>query len=315
MEMPDIGQAVADLQQRPEVHVPPLFQPEGSFTPSALKYFAHYGLDSPEMRHDFGSFDCGDQHIVAHLFQPAQPRATVFVLHGYLDHVGIQRHLLHGLLAEGHAVALFDLPGHGLSSGARASIDDFQVYVDALRAFVALCRHRAPPPHHFVGHSTGGAVIVDHLLRGGNGAAGRVALLAPLIQSYGWRLSDWAQGMAGRFLRQVPRVFRANSSDAEFLRFVRRDPLQPRYIPLAWHQALKVWQGRIEGRPASDQEMLIVQGTKDTTVDGPYNAAYLRGKFPRAQVELIRGARHHLLNEASPWREQVLQRVLLHLDR
>ena len=59
---------------------------------------------------------------------------------------------------------MYDHPGHGLSSGARASIDDFSEYVSVLEDFLRIARVHLPGPYHLVAHSMGGAVTLDYLL-------------------------------------------------------------------------------------------------------------------------------------------------------
>jgi alpha-beta hydrolase superfamily lysophospholipase len=50
-----------------------------------------------------------------------------------------------------------------------------------------------------------------------------------------------------------------------------------------------------------------VQGTGDTTVDWRYNTQAIARKFPRAHINTIPGARHHLVNESQPYRDSLYQ--------
>jgi len=237
------------------------------------------------------------------------------VLHGYYDHAGMLARLIGFLVDGGYAVAAFDLPGHGLSTGARATIGDFAEYVDALGVFAAGCRRHLPGPYHFVGHSTGAAVALDHLLSAGEPAFDKVVLLAPLVRSYGWKLSRVGGAIARPFTDEVPRVFRKNSGDEEFLALVAGDPLQYRCVPLAWAAALERWNERIEGLAPSDAEVLVIQGTDDTTVDWEHNLDIVRRLLPRATLEVLDGARHHLANESAAIRERVFELIRGRLER
>jgi alpha-beta hydrolase superfamily lysophospholipase len=60
----------------------------------------------------------------------------------------------------------------------------------------------------------------------------------------------------------------------------------------------------------SKKGFLILQGDRDTTVDWRYNVRLLRDKFPAANVEMIPGARHELLNEAAEFRSKVVGRII-----
>ena len=56
------------------------------------------------------------------------------------------RRMAEYLLEQGYAVVMFDLPGHGLSEGKRASIDDFSQYGCALSDFLAVIENHVHGP-------------------------------------------------------------------------------------------------------------------------------------------------------------------------
>ena len=61
--------------------------------PLVQQYLDHYKINFskslPNIKHGFGKFDAGGTSIAAHYWLPEMARATIFVLHGYLDHVGL----------------------------------------------------------------------------------------------------------------------------------------------------------------------------------------------------------------------------------
>jgi len=65
----------------------------------------------------------------------------------------------------------------------------------------------------------------------------------------------------------------------------------------------------------SKKGFLILQGDRDTTVDWRYNVRLLREKFPSANVEMIPGARHELLNEAAELRDKVIEKIIGYLEK
>ena len=285
------------------------FEGEPTHTASAEAYFRHYGLDVEGARHRFGTFVSGRHVLCAQVFEPGQPRGTVLIAHGYYDHAGVWRHVIRSLVARGYTVGVYDQPGHGLSSGARATIADFAEYVSAFGDFFELMRGRTPAPHHAVAHSMGGGVVADYLLSSGHDGLGRVVLVAPLYRSAMWRTSGVGHALGKPFRDSVKRVFRRNTSDPGFLRFQRDDPLQPRVVPFAWVEAHRKWEKRMRARGAVDRAVKIVQGTSDTTVAWRYNMRFFGRKLPNADVSFLKGGRHQLINEAEPMRTQVLDLV------
>ena len=291
--------------------MPPTFHPDSlrnslqalaaqqPLSTEACAYQRFYQLDLP-VHSWLGRFRAAGFDIVAQVWTPPQPVATLFLMHGFYDHMGLYRHALQWALSQGFAVISCDLPGHGLSSGERASIADFcdyQTVLDAL--FAEAAGLQLPKPWHLLGQSTGGAIIVDHLLHRGaqSPAQGQVMLMAPLVRPWAWGWSKLSYRLLNPFVNGIARRFSENTNDPAFMPFLVADPLQPRRLPTAWVGALVRWVRRIESAPASAREVLIVQGESDTTVDWRYNLGVLRQKFASVQVLQVPGARHHLVNE------------------
>ena len=108
------------------------------------------------------------------------------------------------------------------------------------------------------------------------------------------------------FKQNVARNFAENSSDKAFLDFVQHhDPLQSRKVSADWVGAMIKWSKRIEHAEPSDLSPLIIQGDKDKAVDFKFNLEVLRQKFSSPQIEMISGARHHLVNESSEYLQQM----------
>lgn len=290
-------------------------QPLDTVNPAAYPeavtgYFAHYGLTSPEeseIEHTFGSFTSNSVKLAAHLCQPQKYRATVLLLHGYLNHSGQFRHLIRHLLENGFAVALFDLPGHGLSGGNSAEITSFEQYVRAMQDFLAIVKPRLQAPYHAVGFSTGAAILIDMLLTDRAEDLAKITLAAPLIH---WTLYEQSKNtykVYSAFTDRIARFHRRNSSDRAYLVFNKtQDYLHAEYLSLKWVKALFEWNDRLQMLPPSGTDVLVLQGDRDGTVDWNYNLDIIRQKFPNAEVKMIAGANHELFNETSDLRAQAM---------
>ena len=288
----------------------------------AAAYASFYGIDMeaslPGVRHHLGWVEAHGYRIVVNVFLPADPRGTVFILHGYLDHAGLYRHLIRDCLERHHAVFIFDLPGHGLSGGARADIPDFSHYQHVLEDILEKFGPDLPRPFHAVGQSTGGAILMDHILtataQGTEPAFSRVLLLAPLLRPAQWLQIRFGYWLMRHVRQSVPRVFRRNSSDMDFLHFlIVDDPLQDRVVPMGWIGALKRWVEYMMQMPKSDFPVLLVQGRRDETVDWRFNNHYVRQHFRVMHEALLAEASHQLANEREDLRAPVhdaLRRML-----
>lgn len=277
----------------------------------ALAYQRFYGIagmsQKAPTRSWLGRMDVAGYEIVGQIWLPEEPVATLFMLHGFYDHMGLFKHVIEWALSMNFAVIACDLPGHGLSGGPRASIKDFAEYQAVLqRLFKEASTLKLPQPWHLFGQSTGGAIVIDHLLSQGakSPAQGQVILLAPLVRPRAWGWSKLSYYLLKPFVKGIARRFSENSNAPAFLPFLLADPLQPRRLPTAWVGALARWIERIESAPRSTRSPIIIQGEADMTVDWGHNLIVLKEKFNQPQIFMLSEARHHLANELPELRAQ-----------
>ena len=272
-------------------------------------YQIDFAQQQPDLDCRLGAVDVLNYRIAMQVCRPPQALATLLVLHGYYDHMGLYGHVYDWALRQGFAVLSCDLPGHGLSSGARASINSFQEYQQVLHAMLAKAEQlRLPKPWHILGQSTGGAIALDYLLNQQSlTQLGETILLAPLVRPRAWQQSKLLYQLVKPFRSSVPRRFSDNSHDPVFIEFVRNDPLQAQILPTAWVGALAQWIPYIEQAKRSGRSPIIVQGDADMTVDWQHNLNVLTDKFSEPRILLLPEARHHLANEKASMREQYFQ--------
>lgn len=286
------------------------------------RYAALYGLDAlsqrPGIRHHFGHLEAWGYQIATQVFIPPRARGTLLVLHGYFDHVGLFTHAIARGLDRGYAVVAYDLPGHGLSSGEPCDIEDFAHYQEVMRDVVATLRPELPGPWVAVGQSTGGGILLDHVMS--SLAAGqrplfqRIQLWAPLVRIAEWRKVTLAVRLMSPFVSRIARHFRRSSHDEAFVDLVwHRDPLQNRYTPTRWLRSQIRWEQRLQALPGCRFPVSLVQGDEDATVDWRYNNDFVKRRcFVEKQV-MVAGASHHLANERADLREQVLAALDRHV--
>ncbi len=284
-------------------------------SPYERDYATYYGIHGEALHneafHEFGYVDCPGYRVACHYYGLSAPKGTFFLSHGYYDHVGLFRHVLTFLLNRGYSVLAYDLPGHGLSSGAPASIPDFSAYGDVLEAILKASQGHLPEPWHAYGQSTGCAIITEVLLSYCEGGKPlpfqQVVLSAPLVRPYLWQIGR-LQLYASRWaINTLPRKFTNNSRDRAFLAFVKQDPLAPRLLPVEWVNAMDRWIRRVE-QAAHNIPLtpLILQGTHDKTVDARHNIPILSKLFRQPEVLYLKGARHHLPNEIPATRQEYM---------
>src|SRR5579884_155204 len=106
----------------------------------------------------------GDQLFlrVAQLSSP--PRAEVILTHGLGEHSGRYGHVAQALAEKGMRLWAYDLRAHGRSPGRRGDAPDYQLFLDDLACIVEQVPS-GPAPVFMMGHSLGGQITLNYLLR------------------------------------------------------------------------------------------------------------------------------------------------------
>lgn len=305
-----LREKLPSLQFQPAVDAPAL---QLDFFNDYLNYYQLEFSEKICKQHYAGTFVVNNYTIAAHYWLPAtaEPKGTIFILHGYYDHVGLLTHVLQFVLEMGYVAVAYDQPGHGLSSGEQASIGSFAEYAAVLHDCLTRCEKNFPKPWHGLGQSTGSAVLLHGLMiEKITRPLTSIILLAPLVRPTGWRSGVWLYYLLKCFIRKIPRHFANNSNDAAFVKFCRdQDPLQSRHLSLAWVGAMKKWLDTFPSLPVVTVSGLLMQGEADQTVDWRYNVALIKEKISGLEYYQLPGARHHLVNESDELRQQIFARI------
>jgi len=285
---------------------------EGAAPTPGVEAFCHqYGLDfrcrHPDLDYRAGAVDSGPYRLAVHYWRQPGAAGTLLLLHGYFDHTGLYGRLIDYGLRRNWNVLVFDLPGHGLSTGERAAIDDFSQYSRAVADVLAACVP-AGEVLWAMAQSTGAAALTQ-FAREYPWPFRHAVLLAPLIRPVEWPLLRIGLRLADGWMKQVPRRFAHSATRGQFVIPPRQDPLQSAHIPLSWPRALCRW---VRGLPRSDLgvgPVLILQGRADRTVAWRYNLGHLRRLYPGSRVVLLDGGEHHLANERRALQREMFRAV------
>ncbi|WP_085524287.1 alpha/beta hydrolase [Tuberibacillus sp. Marseille-P3662] len=272
-----------------------------------IAYLDYYGFQLENVAFHLGKLEIDGTDIMVQMFSPRESKGTVFLLHGYLDHVGYLQRIIQFLNDHHYSVISYDLQGHGLSEGEKASVDAFSDYVLTLEKLMKKARDEMPDPFYVIGHSTGGAIAINYVLKHRNHRFNKVVLAAPLIRSKYWHLTKLGHTLAKPFpfIDDINRHFRKNSSNQKYLSLAKKDPLQPQAIPLEWVDALIEWNENIQTYTETTLNTCVIQGDEDDTVAQQYNLEFIEDKFQNLQVFHIEKGRHQLFNEQTQIREKV----------
>ncbi|MBN1180124.1 MAG: lysophospholipase [Anaerolineae bacterium] len=154
------------------------------------------------MKHYEGTFKgVGDKELFYQRWQPdGAPKAVLVIIHGLGEHSGRYPNVVARVVPAGYAVYAYDQRGHGRTSGPRAYVNAWTELRGDVQAFLELVRREEPGrPVFLMGHSFGGLVALEFVLRHPEGLRGVIAS-APGLSSEG--LSPFAIFL-GRILSRI----------------------------------------------------------------------------------------------------------------
>lgn len=301
--------------KKAESEILPLEFQNLNFGRELKSYFDFYNLNYNGIERYFGYVECNGYKIATAVYHSQGKKQTVLIVHGYLVHQGYLVQFVEELLKNSFNVITFDLPGHGLSTGERAGINDFNDYGKIVN-YVLLKYHKEFPDEklYAVGHSTGCSALYEYMNSFNSVKISRYIFLAPLIRLNHWQLSNFGNKILGN-LNSYPRIFRNSSSNKEYLYFQKNvDPIQIRKLPKSWYSSLVKWNRENVSYKVNDEYVTLIQGKKDNIVDYKYNIEFLKKKIQNLRVEILKDGKHDLINEQNSIMEKVYKLVLTELS-
>lgn len=105
-----------------------------------------------------------------------EPKAVIVIVHGMGEHSGRYRYVVNALVPKGYAIYAADHRGHGRSPGDRMFVNKWSEYLDDLGTFIKLVKAQwAGRPFFLYGHSMGGNITLNYVLRHPQGYNGVIA--------------------------------------------------------------------------------------------------------------------------------------------
>jgi acylglycerol lipase len=93
-------------------------------------------------------------------------KAVVILVHGLGEHVQRYSHWADLFKKEGLGMLGVDLPGHGRSTGKRGNIRSYSLTDEMIDILIRSSNHTFPGcPIYIYGHSLGGGIVLDYILR------------------------------------------------------------------------------------------------------------------------------------------------------
>jgi len=235
----------------------------------------------------------GERLYLEHFLPSAKPHGVVVFVHGYSTYSGLYRPLARTLADKGFVVTLFDVRGHGRSSGRRGFVREFADYARDLSLVIAEARAgHGRLPLFVVAHSHGCLITLDYVRSTPDHGIAGVVAAAPFL-GLKLKVPAYKLALANPLSRLWPTCALGNELEAEDL--VRNEELRAylanRVDPFIFHVATARWftecraaQARVlESAPAFAVPMCVQIPDDDRLVD----ADVTRGFVARANPSVV----------------------------
>lgn len=275
------------------------------------------------MSHTEGQLTTQDElNLYARAWLPDGPiRAVIAFSHGLGEHIGRYEHVGAALAAEGYALQMADLRGHGRSPGKRGHVMAWQDYHRDFEAIIAGARALAPAAPLFIGgHSNGGLILLSYAVsHTPEGCAGVIAS-APLLR-VGFEPPKLTLMLARVLSLLAPGMQLNNELDAKGLSHDQavvdayiNDPLVHPQISTRYATELMKAQAETLARARNLRlPLLIIHGDSDpiVAVSGSRDF-YAAAASADKTLKEYEGLHHELFNEFE--KERVLADLIAWLD-
>jgi len=204
-------------------------------------------------------------------YQPKKVNAVVVLVHGMGEYSRrYEQTVIPELLKQSIAVVSYDQFGHGLSEGKKGDHPGYECILDGLEAVLDKAKNLFQPlPIFLYGHSMGGNVVINYVLRRKNSLSGVIAT-SPFLK-LAFNPPAWKMAF-GKIIEQVyPSLTMPNELDAQALSKDQKevkayldDPMIHDKVSTRFSLAfMKTGEWAIENASSLKTPMLLLHGTKD----------------------------------------------------
>ena len=246
-------------------------------------------------------------------------RANIIFVHGHGEH--IQRYSAWAELLNKESIGFtgVDLPGHGRSDGARGYIKSYALTDEMIDILHNSSVNTFPGTPVFIyGHSMGGGIVLDYLLRKKPAIKGAI-VTSPLLK-LAFEPSKFKITLVTvmKYLlpgRIPPSGLEVNHSarDREEVEKYKADPLIHDKISVSlFHSIMNAAAYSLDHAAELKVPLLLMHGSDDR-ICSPEGSRLIAAKAPLSELKIWDGGYHELHNE--PFRQEVFEFLMKWINK
>ena len=232
-----------------------------------------------------------------------KPKAIILLVHGFGEHADRYNNWAAKFNEEGVSLRAFDLPGHGNSDGRRGVMPPFEILFDTIDIMFKEIGAELPGvPQIIYGHSLGGGIVLDYLIRRKPDVRGAVVTSPWIKLAYEPpRIKKLIASFAGKIMPGMtqPSGLKTEdlSRDPEVVESYRNDPLVHGSISAGLFSSITNAGNEILSRASEITLPLLLVHGRDDKITSAAATMEVAAAAPKATLKLWDGGYHELHND------------------
>ena len=230
-------------------------------------------------------------------------KAVVVLVHGLGEHVHRYEYWAELFKKEGIGFAGVDLPGHGRSDGRRGYIKSYRLTDEMIDILLGSCRQTFQGiPIYLYGHSLGGGIVLDYLLRVNPRIKGAIVTSPWLRLSFEPPrakviLASIMKNILPGLVQPSGLNVRHISHDDKVVENYETDPLVHGKISVSlFDSAMKAAKYSLDNASELKIPTLIIHGSEDL-ITSPQGSRDFAAKTDKVELKIWENGYHELHNE------------------
>jgi len=252
----------------------------------------------------------GGQYLRGIISSPGDhAKAVVILVHGIGEHIARYSHWIKRFNDKGFAFVGLDLPGHGKSDGKRGHIRNYSVTDEMLDTLIREYGKTFPGlPMFLYGHSLGGGIVLDYLIRRDPPVKGAV-VTSPYLRlafeppKFKLVLASVMESILPSLVQPSGLVIEHISHDPGVVADYKSDPLIHGKISVSlFNSATSAATHSLTHAENIRIPILLLHGSDDK-LTSPDSSREFASKSPQVTLKIWEGGYHELHNE--PFKDEV----------
>lgn len=254
--------------------------------------------------------------LQGYLWKPeSELKALIVLIHGIGEHAVRYQPVAERFIDQGFLVASFDLRGHGHSDGRRGHTPSYETWMQDIYLFLTELQKRYPNlPYIFYGHSLGGNLALNYVLRKASKIEGLIVSSPMLRTSF---TTQWWIRLGATILNMfLPAVSLSNgleakdlSHDANVIQEYIRDPLiHDRISVRTFIDMTAAGEWALSNAHLLTVPTLIIHGTEDNITSCSASSYFSEEAGKLCEFTPFDGGFHELHHET--FKDRVFEKIL-----